>query len=124
MLIDDLIFLLENRGDFYAKGVCVDCSEQVNILISRTEDGGVKIDGGAIYQPDEHMGYDEKHVYKCDNCFNKDKKIYARTETYSRVVGYIRPIKQFNDGKIAEYNQRAMFDLSTTPPLQAQASAS
>jgi len=32
------------------------------------------------------------------------------TEVYSRVVGYLRPVKQWNNGKQAEYEMRKMFD--------------
>lgn len=30
-------------------------------------------------------------------------------EVYSRVVGYIRPVNQWNEGKQAEYNDRNTF---------------
>ncbi len=33
----------------------------------------------------------------------------SATEVYSRVVGYLRPIKQWNDGKQAEFKQRKTF---------------
>jgi ribonucleoside-triphosphate reductase len=33
-------------------------------------------------------------------------------EVYSRVVGYVRPINQWNDGKRSEYGDRVTFDLS------------
>jgi hypothetical protein len=33
----------------------------------------------------------------------------APCEVYSRVVGYIRPVKQWNRGKRAEYAQRREF---------------
>ncbi len=29
---------------------------------------------------------------------------------YSRVVGYIRPVQQWNEGKQAEYCERRVFD--------------
>lgn len=32
-------------------------------------------------------------------------------EVYSRVVGYIRPVNQWNDGKQAEYEDRKTFAL-------------
>ena len=32
-------------------------------------------------------------------------------EVYSRVVGYIRPVQNWNDGKRQEFNERAMFNL-------------
>ncbi len=34
----------------------------------------------------------------------------TRCEVYSRVVGYLRPINQWNDGKRAEFNDRQTFD--------------
>jgi ribonucleoside-triphosphate reductase len=33
-------------------------------------------------------------------------------EVYSRVVGYIRPVDQWNPGKQAEFSDREMFDKS------------
>jgi anaerobic ribonucleoside-triphosphate reductase len=44
----------------------------------------------------------------------------ARSEVYSRVVGYLRPVDQWNDGKQAEFAIRKTFDKSTvmaTVPL-------
>jgi len=44
----------------------------------------------------------------------------AQSEVYSRVVGYLRPVDQWNDGKQAEFNIRKTFDKSTmlaTAPL-------
>jgi len=32
------------------------------------------------------------------------------TEVYSRVVGYFRPVEQWNDGKKAEWNDRRFYD--------------
>ncbi len=34
----------------------------------------------------------------------------TRCEVYSRVVGYLRPINQWNEGKQAEFNDRQTFD--------------
>jgi len=45
----------------------------------------------------------------------------AKCEVYSRVVGYLRPVDQWNDGKQAEFNIRRTFDKSvllTAPPAQ------
>lgn len=33
----------------------------------------------------------------------------SATEVYSRVVGYLRPVNQWNDGKLAEYRRRRTF---------------
>ena len=37
----------------------------------------------------------------------------ANCEVYSRVVGYLRPVDQWNDGKQAEFAMRKTFDRST-----------
>ncbi len=34
------------------------------------------------------------------------------TEVYSRIVGYYRPVSQWNEGKKAEYNQRKVFQVN------------
>ena len=33
-------------------------------------------------------------------------------EVYSRVVGYLRPVQRWNDGKKAEFDMRKKFDVS------------
>ena len=38
----------------------------------------------------------------CDRCFSK-------TEVYSRIVGYLRPVDQWNDGKQAEFRLRNVY---------------
>ena len=48
-------------------------------------------------------GYIAGEHLKCPVCGMK-------TEVYSRVVGYLRPIDQYNPGKQAEFKQRKMFD--------------
>ena len=35
----------------------------------------------------------------------------TRCEVYSRVVGYLRPVDQWNNGKQAEYEDRVTFNL-------------
>lgn len=49
----------------------------------------------------EH-GYLSGEHRTCPKCKNT-------CEVYSRVVGYLRPISQWNDGKLAEFNERKKF---------------
>jgi ribonucleoside-triphosphate reductase len=46
-----------------------------------------------------YINGEQETCYKCDQ----------KTEVYSRVVGYLRPVKQWNDGKQAEYGDRKTF---------------
>ena len=43
----------------------------------------------------------------------KKKKTWKRTkcDVYSRIVGYLRPIQQWNEGKQAEWKDRQVFDV-------------
>jgi anaerobic ribonucleoside-triphosphate reductase len=34
-------------------------------------------------------------------------------EVYSRIVGYLRPVQAWNDGKQQEFEERKTFDVST-----------
>lgn len=51
----------------------------------------------------EH-GYIKGEVYRCEKC-NRE------TEVYSRVVGYLRPVKQWNKGKREEFKMRKTYVL-------------
>lgn len=44
----------------------------------------------------------------CPKCAEISK--LTECEVYSRVVGYLRPVDQWNDGKAAEYTDRRLFD--------------
>ena len=48
-------------------------------------------------------GYIEGEQYVCPHCGTK-------TEVYSRITGYYRPVQNWNDGKLAEFNDRKEYD--------------
>ena len=54
-------------------------------------------------------GYLNGEQSRCSHC---DRE----TEVYSRVVGYLRPVKQWNDGKQAEYCRRKPFKVTLEEP--------
>jgi len=43
----------------------------------------------------------------------------VRCEVYSRIVGYLRPVDQWNDGKQAEFRIRKTFDESVLVEIPA-----
>jgi len=49
-------------------------------------------------------GYLPGEKFICPEC-------QQETEVYSRIVGYLRPVKQWNDGKQEEYKQRVAFKI-------------
>lgn len=62
----------------------------------------------------EYVSHGETYA-KCAECYASDPVLrnFRETEVYSRVVGYIRPVKQWNKGKQAEYGDRREFSIAT-----------
>ena len=49
-------------------------------------------------------GYISGEKYSCPKCGKE-------TEVYSRITGYYRPVKNWNDGKAQEYKERRLYDI-------------
>ncbi len=69
--------------------------------------------GKVLARDEEYMPYkvgNEVYV-KCKDCHQSDPVLrnFQATEVYSRVVGYIRPVKQWNKGKRTEFDDRREF---------------
>jgi len=54
----------------------------------------------------EH-GYLAGEIYECPHC-------HAKTEVYSRITGYYRPVQNWNDGKSQEYKNRVVYDIENS----------
>jgi ribonucleoside-triphosphate reductase len=65
----------------------------------------------------EHGYFAGEHHY-CPSCGQQNKQIEC--EVYSRVVGYLRPVNQWNKGKQQEFNDRKTFDMIKKKEMIAQ----
>ena len=54
------------------------------------------------YSVCKNHGYISGEVYQCPHCGEK-------TEVYSRITGYYRPVQNWNDGKTQEYKDRLVY---------------
>ncbi len=59
------------------------------------------------YSVCKNHGYITGEVYVCPDCGEK-------TEVYSRITGYYRPIQNWNDGKAQEYNDRKEYNIGNS----------
>lgn len=57
------------------------------------------------YSVCQDHGYIAGEQFTCPHCGNK-------TEVYSRITGYYRPVQNWNDGKTQEYKDRKLYDIS------------
>lgn len=78
---------------------CHDCGKKIEIK-------GENIENGL------QLFYDDQgekiSVFKCNDCYSQNKSLsnFKECEVYSRIVGYLRPVSQWNKGKKQEYNKR------------------
>ena len=59
------------------------------------------------YSVCKNHGYITGEVFECPECGEK-------TEVYSRITGYYRPIQNWNDGKTQEYKDRQVYKISAS----------
>ncbi len=105
----DALFKEHRKPELEFNGTCHDCEASVRILLTNDEEGNIQVEGGSLYKIN---GF-EKPFLRCDNCFTKDPALrnYQPCEVYTRVVGYLRPVQQFNIGKKEEYKARRTFNM-------------
>ena len=79
--------------------LCHDCKVAAQIEGEELKNGVI-----AVYEKDG----EKVEVFKCDKCFESNKKLegFQECEVYSRVVGYLRPVKQWHSGKQEEFKDR------------------
>ncbi len=60
-----------------------------------------------VYSVCRKHGYISGEQYVCPECG-------AKTEVYSRITGYYRPVQNWNDGKAQEYKERKNYDIANS----------
>lgn len=84
------------------KNNCHDCGQKIEI-------NNKKIKNGVLLVYDNEG--EKINLYKCKQCFKKSPALsnFKRCEVYSRIVGYLRPVRQWHIGKKQEYKERKEF---------------
>ena len=59
------------------------------------------------YSVCKNHGYISGEVYECPQCG-------GRTEVYSRITGYYRPVQNWNDGKSQEFKDRVVYNAASS----------
>lgn len=87
------------------KKLCHDCRKEIKISASNGLLNALEL----VYD----INGEKIKIFKCKKCFEKDKSLknYQACEVYSRVVGYLRPVQQWNLGKKKEYKKRKEYKI-------------
>lgn len=118
MTMEDLQGIFEELNTLRLElaGDCYDCGKAVEVVVEMVdpETGETHIDGGAVWM-DRYMNGETKvteFTLKCKECHEKDPVLHdVECEVFSRVVGYLRPISQWNPGKVSEFEDRKLFEV-------------
>lgn len=84
------------------KASCHDCNKEIEM-------NGEEIKNGVLLSYKTPL--EEIMAFKCNECFEKSPSLtnYQNCEVYSRVVGYLRPVEQWNEGKKKEFEDRVEY---------------
>lgn len=93
----DLIVSLSNH-------YCHDCKKEIEIKDREIKNG--------LLLTYEDRG-ERLKVFKCKECFIRNPGLtnFRKCEVYSRIVGYLRPVQQWNFGKQREFRERKEYKL-------------
>jgi hypothetical protein len=111
MTISELeqLFIENKTTELFFEGYCYDCGKEVTVIASVKDNGELSISGGTVYKTEKGNPDKSNTVLKCDDCFKKEPLLKRKCEVYSRAVGYLRPISQWNLGKKQEWKNRTKF---------------
>jgi len=81
------------------KVYCHDCQKEIIFEGKKIKNGKM-----LVY---ESQG-EKITIFKCNDCFEKSQELrnYQSCEVYSRIVGYLRPVQQWNLGKQEKFRWR------------------
>ena len=81
---------------------CHDCGKEIKIVKDVVKNGFILVydDNGTKIK-----------IAKCKKCYDANKTLtnFRKCEVYSRVVGYLRPVDQWNKGKQEEFKERKAY---------------
>ena len=86
------------------KQKCHDCGTKIEITPDEIKNGVL-----LTYKDSDN----DIDIFKCDKCFEQSESLenFRECEIYSRIVGYLRPIKEVNPGKAQEIKERKTFNI-------------
>ena len=115
MTLEELKVIMGEHEEVCFKGKCHDCGIDTEVVVG-IEGDKLITSGGAVYKVPPPSIREDNIFIKCQACFEKTPYItnFRKCEVYSRVVGYLRPVEQYNKGKRAEFKARTPYNLAKT----------
>ncbi len=102
------LFTEHKTNELVWDGICHDCQKPTTVVASISETG-IEVSNGAVYEV--KIAQKKEIFIKCQACFDKNAILrnWQPTQVFSRVVGYLLPVSQWNGAKKSEFGQRKTF---------------
>jgi hypothetical protein len=115
MTITELKQIMGDAKEVCFQGKCHDCGIDTEVVVG-IEGDKLITSCCAVYKVPPPSIREDNIFIKCESCFRKNTHLsnFRKCEIYSRVVGYLRPVNQFNKGKQAEFKARTPYNLAKT----------
>lgn len=96
---------------------CMDCKNEFVATITRISETEMEIDNAIVgvrkskSKSESKSDLSDRYVFKCLDCYERDKNFGSICDVYSRVVGFMRPISYWNDAKKEEFKMRKVYNM-------------
>lgn len=109
-----LLSLIDRAGEdmISVEGDCQHCKTRVVLDVDLVSHDTVEVNGNGGMKYYVTQG---KPAFICSDCHDKGLRLGTPCEVFSRVCGYLRPVKNWNPGKKEEFQLRTTFN--TEPEL-------
>lgn len=110
-----LLSLIDRAGEdcIAVNGKCQHCGALVELDVDYV-DKAIVVNGNGGMRYYVSAG---KPCFLCSDCNALGRRLGSPTEVYSRVVGYLSPVKRWNRGKLAEWEARKPFTTDFQPDI-------
>ena len=110
-----LLSLIDRAGEdcIAVNGKCQHCGALVELDVDYV-DKAIVVNGNGGMRYYVSAG---KPCFLCSDCNALGRRLGSPTEVYSRVVGYLSPVKRWNRGKKAEWEARKPFTTDLQPEI-------
>jgi hypothetical protein len=101
-------FMADNQS-IIINATCCGCNLPMRITAERVSATEIQVEGGAMFKVPDHWQEEEPYLFKCTGCYTQHPAFGHRTEVYSRCVGYLRPVSNWNGAKQSEFELRRTY---------------
>lgn len=115
-VFEELSELIGENQSAVIHATCMDCHKDFDIRVERTGPKTMDIQAGAIYKTRDEW------EFKCQECFEYNPNKGPKMLIYSRVVGYMRPVSDWNNAKREEFKMRKKYDMPAGERITAKES--